>query len=287
MSPGSILPSRRIRLPYLLPLLLLTAGCVELTVEQQRELGIPLNTVIGASARAQTDPEGTDPVILNTLFDLLRISDKIKPDLAQAVGTPFGDMLSVGSPTGYVLRNRHLHPGVPLAEALAQKKDPAMHERLVELARWERSDEVRSTALVALALMRNEKDLFIFQEAVAHLNSSVRFGTMEALRVWGHPEKAKVILKAAAENDVQPLLRVYAAAGMAQLKDPDGLVKLRAFLESSDWMLRAMAARYIGDFGEAKDYELMLNRIDREQTNDFVMAEHCIAALKLFAKQEP
>lgn len=280
MKPGSIVP-------FFLPLLFLAAGCVELTVEQQRELGIPLNTVIGSSFGAQAEPEGTDPVILNALFDLLKISDKIKPDLTNVAGTSFGDMLSVGSPNGYVLRNRYLHPGVPLAEALALKRDPAMRERLVELARWERSDEVRSTALVALALMHDEKDLLIFKEAVAHVNSSVRFGTMEALRVWGHPEHAKVILKAAAENDIQPLLRVYAAAGMAQLKDPDGLVKLRAFLTSSDWMLRAMAARYIGDFGEAKDYELMLNRIDREQTNDFVMAEHCIAALKLFAKQEP
>lgn len=279
MKPGSIAP-------LLLPLVFFAAGCVELTIKQQAELGIPPSTVIGASG-PRTELTGTDPFILNTLFDLLKISDRIKPDLSKVSGTPFGELLGVGSPNGYALRNRHLHPGVPLAEALAQKKDPAMHARLVELARWERSDEVRSTALVALALMQNEKDHHIFQEAVAHLNSSVRFGTMEALRVWGHPEKAKVILKAAAENDVQPLLQVYAAAGMAQFEDPDGLVKLRAFLDSTDWMVRAMAARYIGDFGEAKDYELMLNRIDREQTNDFVIAEHCIAALKLFAKQEP
>jgi hypothetical protein len=46
-----------------------------------------------------------------------------------------------------------------------------------------------------------------------------------------------------------------------------------------------MAARYIGEYGTAEDYDILVGRIGREQSNDFTAAEFCIAALKLFPKK--
>ena len=47
-----------------------------------------------------------------------------------------------------------------------------------------------------------------------------------------------------------------------------------------------MAARYIGENGTAEDYDLLLNRVDQEVTNDFVVAEFCVSALKLYPKKK-
>ena len=190
--------------------------------------------------------------------------------MTNMAGTPFEELLSVGSPAGFQLRNRYLNPGVPLAEALAQDSDPALRERLNSLARWERSAEVRATALIALSRLKDEKDERTLHEAMAHRDPAVRFGAMEALLGWGRPDKAVVLLKLASENDAQPLLRVYAAGGMARLGDEGGLAKLRRFLDSTDWTTRALAACYLGDYGEGKDYDLILERIDKEASNEFV-----------------
>lgn len=277
---------------YVLPLAaaFLGAGCVELTPAEKAKLDLPPEllappkSTIGTWASTPT-ARGTDPVILNSLFELLARSDKIRPDLAAVAGTPFEELLKVGSPAGFQLRNRYLHPGVPLAEALAVENDPALRERLVQLARWDQSAEVRSTALIALARLKDDKDEATLHEALAHRDAAVRFGAMEALLVWGRPEKAVPLLKLAAENDAHPVLRVYAAGGMARLGDPEGLVKLRLFLDNPDWMTRAMAARYLGDYGEPKDYDLFLQRLDKEAANDFVTAEYAVAALKLFGRK--
>ena len=90
------------------------------------------------------------------------------------------------------------------------------------------------------------------------------------------------LLAAASERDTEPLLRVYAAAGLTRLGDPAGLHRLRQFLDDPSWLVKAMAAKYLGELGTAEDYDILLNRLDREYGNDFVVAEYCVAALKLF-----
>lgn len=280
------------------------AGCVALTPEEIATLNLPPEVLpappkvkIGdtvavpgstptAAAAAEPVPRA-DPAVLNALFELLEKSDAIRPSVAAAAGTPFEEVLKAGSPDGFRLRNRYLNPGVPLAEALAADPDPALRERLVRLARWERSAEVRGTALVALARLKDLADERTLNEALAHRDPAVRFGAMEALLAWGHPEKAVPLLKLAAEHDAQPLLRVYAAGGAARLGDAAGREKLRGFLNSPEWTARAMAARYLGDYGEDRDYEMLLERLDREGSNEFVSAEYAIAALKLFVRKAP
>lgn len=237
-----------------------------------------------APAVEYKEPVSTDAQISTTLIDLLENKEKLAPNVGSFSGTPAGEMLSLGSPIGYSLRNRYLNLGVPIAEALSRNSDPVFREKLVTSARWDK-DEVRAAALVALAQSQDAAHINIFREALVHLTPAVRFGALEALLTWNHPDKAIPLLAAASEKDSEPILRVYAAAGLARLGDPAGLPKLRQFLDDASWLVRAMAGRYIGDYGTPDDYTLMVQRIGREQNNDFVLAEYCIAALKLFAKK--
>ena len=94
------------------------------------------------------------------------------------------------------------------------------------------------------------------------------------------------LLAAASERDTEPLLRVYAAAGLARMGDVAGLHRVRAFLDNPPWVVKAMAAKYLGELGSAEDYDLLLRRIDGEVGNDFVIAEYCVSALKLWPKKK-
>lgn len=239
----------------------------------------------GPLTAPMTPASTADAAITNTLVDLLETKSRLRVDLTKAEGTPLGEVLKLGSPIGYSLRNRYLNVGVPLAEGLSRNADPVFREKLITMARWDNHPETRAAALVAVARTQDLKDLRIFNEALVHLDPAVRFGALEALIVWGHPEKSLPLLAAASEKDYEPILRVYAAAGLARLGDTPGLHRLRAFLDNPSWLVRAMAARYIGEYGTAEDYDILVRRIGRETGNDFVIAEYCIAALKLFPKK--
>lgn len=242
--------------------------------------------ISSAPSTGTPDPSAPKPdaQISTTLIQLAEDRSRFRRDLTGVEGTPAGDMLTVGSPIGFDLRNRFLGLGIPLAEAFAANRDPVFRQQLVEIARWDREGEARAAALIALARQGDAAHLQIFNEALINLDPGVRFGAMEALILWGHPTQAMPLLAAAAERDTEPLLRVYAAAGLVRLGDVAGLHRLRAFLDNPSWLVKAMAAKYLGDLGTAEDYHLLLDRIDREVQNDFVVAELCVAALKLFPK---
>jgi HEAT repeat protein len=201
-------------------------------------------------------------------------------------GTPEGDLLLIGSPIGYNLRTRYLDIGIPLSEAFAGNSDPAFRAQLVDMSRWDNDDESRAAALLALARWHEIGYLQVFNEALVNPDPGIRFAALESLVVWNHPRQAEVLLAAAAEKDPQPILRVYAAAGLARLGDPAGLARLRLFLDDPDWLVKAMAARYIGENGTAEDYNTLLGRVDGEIDNDFVVAEFCVSALKLYPKKK-
>jgi HEAT repeat protein len=268
---------------WLAPLFLFSAGCSEMqtkTPDAQPAVAAP-------AAPAQDDrtaaEKKTDAQISTALVELVETKDRVRPDTLAA--GPFHDILSVGSPIGYALRTRYLNVGVPVAEALSRNDDKVFRDKLVELARWDKG-EVRSAALVALAGAHDPAHFDIFREALVHLDPAIRFAAMEGLIAWGFPEKVRTQLIPASEKDTEPILRVYAAGGLAKLKDPEGLPRLRRFLDDPSWLVRAMAGRFIGEYGEAADYDTLVARIGREQTNDFVLAEYCIAALKLFPKKK-
>lgn len=256
--------------------------------------GAPVSDAPGSAPKGPPAPDVSsignpavkvDPAITTTLVDILERKDRQRVDLTKAEGTPLGQILTVGSPIGFNLRNRYLNLGIPVTEGLSRNDDPDLRSKLVMLARWDSNGETRAAALVTLARKKDLADLNVFREALIHLNPAVRFGALEALQVWDQPQMSQPLLFAASEKDTEPILRVYAASGLARLGDVNGLHKLREFLENPSWLVRAMASRYLGDFGTAEDYDIIVARIGREMGNDFVIAEHCIAGLKLFPKK--
>ena len=261
---------------------LLLGGCGAIEQIPPIKFGNPPLASPGAPAPIKTDAQ-----ISNALVDLVQTKDRFKVDLSQSQGTPLGDILLVGSPIGYQLRNRFLNLGVPLAEALSRNADPVFRERLINMARWDSNGETRAAALVALAGAHDAVHFDVFREALFHLDPAVRFGALEALLVWDRPEKSLPLLTQASESDYEPILRVYAAAGLARLGEAAGLLRLRMALDSPSWLVKAMAAQYLGEYGASEDYDLLVSRIGRETSNDFVVAEYCIAALKLFPKKQP
>ncbi len=227
-----------------------------------------------------------DPAIATALIKLAEDRRNLKRDLTQIEGTPVADILTVGSPIGYGLRNRFLNVGIPLGDAFSHSTDPAFRAQLLELSRWDRDGEARAAALIALARTHELKYLQVFNEALIHLDPGVRFGALEALVVFRHPREAMPLLAAASERDTEPLLRVYASAGLARMGDDAGLHRVRAFLDYPSWVVKALAAKYLGELGTAEDYDLLRSRISREVGNDFVVAEYCVSALKLWPKKK-
>jgi len=278
------------RLAPLLPLAAL-AACADLGVST----GLPVaygarGTVLPSSLAMSTMTVSSftvDAQITANLVALAQNQGAFQRTLSSGDvqgGTPIGDVTSLGSPIGYELRNRYLNIGVPLAEAFSQNQDPTFRQQLVQIARWDANSESRANALIALARWHEYGDLQIFNEALVHIDPGVRFAAMEALVVWNHPREAMALLGAAADRDPEPILRVYASAGLARLGDPAGLARLRQSLDDASWIVKAMSAKYIGDFGTAEDYSIMVKRIDAEVGNDFVVAEFCVSALRLYPK---
>ncbi|MEQ1918458.1 MAG: HEAT repeat domain-containing protein [Elusimicrobiota bacterium] len=212
--------------------LALLSSCGEVTVRND----IPSSFGAPAPGTSPLAPGETrlDPAISNALIKLAEERRNLKRDLTKIEGTPIADILTVGSPIGYTLRNRFLNVGIPLGEAFARSTDPAFRAQLLDLSRWDRDGESR----------------------------------------------------AASERDTEPLLRVYAAAGLARMGDAAGLHRVRAFLDNPSWVVKAMAAKYLGELGTAEDYDNLLARVDREVGNDFVVAEYCVSALKLWPKKK-
>lgn len=282
-------PDWRIWVPVVLAALALSAcdGGVDLrldTFPKAYHEAAPGSLAMSTATRTESS---VDAQITAGLVQLAENHRNFTRDLSTAPsGTPEGDILLVGSPIGYNLRNRFLNLGIPLTEAFSANTDPVFRAQLIELARWDRDDESRASALLALARWHDLSHLQIFNEALIHLNPGVRFAALEALITWNHPREAMVLLGAAAERDTEPLLRVYASAGLARLGDPAGLARLRRYLDDPSWLVKAMAAKSLGELGTAEDYTLLLNRLDGEMGNDFVVAEYCVSALKLYPKKK-
>lgn len=265
------------------------AGCggsMDVQLDRPPEAYRPAPGSLAMSSTTRTELP-VDAQITASLVQLAENHRNFHRDLSTATsGTPEGDILLVGSPIGYNLRNRFLNLGIPLSEAFASNTDPVFRTQLIELARWDRDDESRASALLALARWHDLAHLQIFNEALIHLNPGVRFAALEALVVWNHPREAMALLGAAAERDTEPLLRVYASAGLARLGDAAGMARLRQYLNDPSWLVKSMAAKYIGELGTAEDYTILLNRLDGEVGNDFVVAEFCVSALKLYPKKK-
>ncbi len=227
-----------------------------------------------------------DPQIVSALLDLLNVKDNTKPASSDFTETALKDIIELGTPSGYQLRTRYTHLGASLSEGLAVAQDPRLKAQMIEQARWERNPEIRAVALIAVAARKEPKYFKYYQEALINIDPGIRFAALEGLENWGPPE-AKAEFERVARQDLSPVVRIYAAQALLRRGDPKGREFLLKELDSGDWIARAMAARYLGELGQGRDYTLMLDRMSREQTNDFVIAEMAIAGLKLFPKYQP
>jgi len=218
---------------------------------------------------------------------LLRLIDDQEKGVVSSIdynSTSLGVISSLPTPAGLRLRLRYQELGISLVEALKLTRDLDLLARLLELAKWSQGRRVRSEALVTVAAFSDPADLSHFEQALSDQDVGIRFAAVEALQKWGRDESLPLLRKAAADP-WSPLIRVFAAQAAVSLGDRNALSVLYSSLDDRSWIVRAMAARYLGDYAEPDDYATLLKVVDRETRNDFVSAEAAIATLKLLAKK--
>ncbi len=235
-----------------------------------------------------------DPQIINKLIQLLDETHLGKLESGDNLSL-LESLKTLSSPEGQVLKNRYTRLGVALSEALGWEEikrirvisEQNLKQRLTTVARWDSTPEVRSIALIALASLKDKNDIVYFREAFQSRNIGIRYAAVEALLKWKFPE-AVPTLKDLAQRDDSQLIRQFAAFATVQLGDNSGLEILRKKLDDPDWFVRALSARYLGDVGNYQDYDLLLDRLNQEQiatSNEFIIAELTIGALKLFPQK--
>jgi HEAT repeat protein len=238
---------------------------------------------------ADTAPLDDGRVNADVTPHLLRLLEQPepRPDAKVFEETALRDIYTLITPDGYRLRFR-LHPRdgfrVAQVQALALSRDPQLKGRLTEAARWTGRPRGRSEALIALSTFKDPNHFQVFREAFLDLSAGIRFAAIEAMQMAGDPQAIPLLLDAA-NNNPSPLMRVFAAQAALRMGDARGHSKLRFFLTDSNRLVRAMAARYLGDLGKPEDADILLARIGPEQENPFVLAEVCIAAIKLTGKR--
>jgi HEAT repeat protein len=222
--------------------------------------------------------------ITQTLIELLNKKEGTKITADDYESTSMRQLITLGTPAGYRIKLRYLNFGISLVEALKVARDPELRRRLIEVVQWSRDPEVRAEAITTLASFYDPSHKKFLKEALLDSKVGIRFAAVEALQLWGQPE-AVPLLQQTMQRDWSPLMRVFAAQAVLSMGDTNGLAVLYKELNNESWVVRAMAARYIGDYGKPDDYELLVRYLRRETKNDYVIAELSISALKLISKK--
>lgn len=244
---------------------LLLSGCIEV-------VSLP-------SRKGDVSPE-----VSNVLLRLIDDQEKGVASTIDYNATSLGVISTLPTPAGLRLRLRYQEVGISLVEALKASRDQDLLARLLELAKWSQGRRVRSEALVTVAAFSDPADLSHFEQALTDQDVGIRFAAVEALQKWGREESLPLLRKAAADP-WSPLIRVFAAQAAVSLGDQSAMSVLYSSLEDRSWIVRAMAARYLGDYANPDDYPKLLKVVDQESRNDFVAAEAAISTLKLLAKK--
>ena len=154
---------------------------------------------------------GHDPQIISGILGLVDIKDTVAPSNSDFTNTALQDVVALGTPEGFQLRNRFLHLGVSLAEAVAAAPDPRLLNELTDLARWDRNAEIRSVALNAMARRKNPDDGKVFEEALNNTAPEVRFAALEALEMWDLPGTTDILQRELRQETV-PLVQIGRAS---------------------------------------------------------------------------
>lgn len=222
--------------------------------------------------------------VTQALLGLLSKQDntKISPDDYES--TSLKEIVTFATPAGYRIKLRYLDFGMALVESLKIEKDPDIRKRLIEMVQWSRDPKVRAEAIITLASLYNPAHKKYFKEAILDSKIGIRFAAVEALELWNQ-EGAIDLLKMSMGRDWSPFMQVFSAQALLSMGDQSGLPVLWKGIEHNSWVVRAMAARYLGDYANADDYAKIVDYLNKEDRNDYVAAEMCIAALKLISKK--
>jgi HEAT repeat protein len=196
------------------------------------------------------------------------------------------DINKLITPAGYQLKYRFREIGVPVAQALSFSRDRALQGRLLEIARFQSGQRSRSESLLVLAAQKNPDHLKYFKEALLDRDVAIQFAAVECLQAWNLPEALPLLVNAS-KQDWSPLVRVFSAQAILRMGAPEGRDQLIKGLRDTNWLIRAMSARYLGDLGKPEDADLLIGRIAAERDNNFVLAELCLAGLKLWNRRGP
>ncbi len=234
----------------------------------------------GQVRTAQAAPDLTG--VIQTLIDLLNKQDQTKISPDDYDSTSLKQIITFATPAGYRIKIRYLDFGVALVEALKVARDPELRRRMIEMAQWTRDPKVRAEAIITLATLLDPSHKKYFKEALLDSKVGIRFAAVEALQVWNQPE-ALPLLRMSMDRDFSPLMQIYSAQALLSLGDQSGIPILWKYMDHDSWVVRAMAARYLGDYAQPDDYVKINSYLNKETRNDFVVAELCIASLKLIS----
>lgn len=246
-----------------------------------------VSLLLGCGGTATIAPTQASPQltgVAQALIDLLQKQDQTSFTAEDYESTSLGQIVTFGTPAGYRIKIRYLNFGIALVEALKISRDSELRRRLIEMVQWSRRPEVRAEAIITLASLLDPTHKKYFKEAVLDGKVGIRFAAVEALQLWGQPESIP-LLNLAMVRDNSPLMQIYAAHALLALGEESARPIIWKGLDNHSWVIRAMSARYLGDFGFADDYQKMVTYFDRETRNDFAKAEMAIAALKMISKK--
>lgn len=224
------------------------------------------------------------PEITNVLLKLVDAQEKFKVDPNDYESTSLRTLITLGTPAGYRLKLRYTELGVPLVEALKTSRDRALLERLFELAKWSNNPEVRAESLVTLGSFADPKDLAFFRQAFQEKEVELKLAAIEAAQVSRQPG-ARGLIRDGMKDTSSPILLVFSAQAALSMGDEKGRAVLKESLKDNSWLVRAMAARYMGDYGGPDEQDLLWKAFQSETRNDFVTAEIAVALLKILSKQ--
>ncbi len=231
-------------------------------------------------------PQGelVDPRVNFQLLKLIREKQDLRISEEQAnLSAAYKDLDALVTPKGIRLKARYTVLGYLLTEGLAGTKDFELVDQLMRMVRERKNPDVSSYALIALAYGKDMSHLGLFQDALRSEVVSERFAAVEALQAWALPE-AKSILIGVTKMDTSPIVRAYAAQAALRLGDLTGKDYLVRALDDTEWPVRAMAMRYLGELGTAQEYGKVLAYLGSQQ-RPIVQAEMCSALLRLYAKK--
>ncbi|MDD5657404.1 MAG: HEAT repeat domain-containing protein, partial [Elusimicrobia bacterium] len=235
--------------------------------------------VIKAPRLRIKNPLALDPQINQQLLRLLQQRMDARPDSQAQLDASIGNLAKLSTATGYKLKTRYTELGFLLTEGLAGVTDIQLASELEKVSRQGTNVQTRAAAMTALAYTHDLRYLPLFQGALVDRSITVRFGALESLLILNNPA-AQFQVANAARSDLAFPVQLYAAAGMWRMGDIYGREILLRLAQNSDWFVRAMAVRYLGDMGGADEYRKLLQWLAFE-SNPMVRAELCSGLLNL------